>query len=98
MMKWVEQAQRMGVVLNKEQIEQFKRYAALLLAWNEKLNLTAVRQLDQIYQRHFLDSLSCVSVLGQLDGRSLIDVGSGAGFPGLPLKIVFPQMRLTLVE
>ncbi|MCA9929402.1 MAG: 16S rRNA (guanine(527)-N(7))-methyltransferase RsmG [Anaerolineales bacterium] len=97
-MKWVEQAQRMGVVLNKEQIEQFKRYAALLLAWNEKLNLTAVRQLDQIYQRHFLDSLSCVSVLGQLDGRSLIDVGSGAGFPGLPLKIVFPQMRLTLVE
>ena len=84
--------------LTAEQIEQFSRYESLLLSWNERMNLTTVRQPASIRQRHFLDSLSCATVTGDLNGRSLIDVGTGAGFPGLPLKILFPQLRLTLVE
>lgn len=87
-----------GIPLTPSQLAQFERYLALLLAWNERLNLTAVRDPAQIEVRHFLDSLSCALLTGALNGRSLIDVGTGAGFPGLPLKILYPDLRLTLAE
>lgn len=87
-----------GLRLAPTQLEQLMRYQSLLLAWNQRLNLTAIREPEQVQIRHFLDSLSCSLVTGDLNGRALIDVGSGAGFPGLPLKIVYPQLRLTLVE
>jgi 16S rRNA (guanine527-N7)-methyltransferase len=79
-------------------LAQFDAYLALLLAWNERLNLTAVRDPHAIQIRHFLDSLSCVVVTGELNGRSLIDIGTGAGFPGLPLKILYPDLQLTLAD
>lgn len=93
-----EAASRFHLSLSPIQIEQFEAYLALLLAWNERLNLTAVRDPQAIVIRHFLDSLSCAVVTGDLNGRSLIDVGSGAGFPGLPLKILYPELRLTLTD
>jgi len=92
------QAAAWGLALSDGQVAQFERYLALLLAWNQRLNLTAVRQPADIQRRHFLDSLTCALVTGDLNGRSLIDVGTGAGFPGLPLKILYPELRLTLVE
>ncbi|NKQ34897.1 MAG: 16S rRNA (guanine(527)-N(7))-methyltransferase RsmG [Chloroflexi bacterium] len=88
----------LGVSLAPEQLDQLGHYLALLLEWNERMNLTAVRDPLAIQIRHFLDSLSCLQMMGDVNGRSLIDIGTGAGFPGLPLKIACPDLQLTLVE
>lgn len=87
-----------GWELTGGQIDQFDRYLSHLLEWNSRMNLTAITDPQQIVSRHFCDSVSCIAATGSLDKRRLIDVGSGAGFPGIPLKIVFPDISLTLVE
>ncbi len=84
--------------LTPAQQAAFDRYLEELLAWNQRFNLTAIREPEQIVLKHFLDSLSVLTVTECLDGRRVIDVGTGAGFPGLALKIACPEMRLTLVE
>ncbi len=93
-----ESAAQFSVALSDTQLAQFDTYLSLLLVWNERMNLTAVRDPHMILIRHFLDSLTCATVTGNLNGRSLIDVGTGAGFPGLPLKILFPQCHITLTD
>ena len=99
MENWFESAEKLfGVKLSEEQQEQFRVYEALLIDWNSKINLTAVRDPEGIRIKHFLDSLSCVPVLGDMNGRSLIDIGTGAGFPGIPLRIGYSGLRLTLVD
>lgn len=91
-------AQIFGIQLSKLQLNQFSIYENLLVDWNRNMNLTAIRDPQEIQIRHFLDALTCSLVTGDLNGRSLIDIGSGAGFPGIPLKILYPQLKLTLVE
>lgn len=91
-------AKALGIRLSGKQLSLFGRYQELLLEWNQRINLTAVRDPILIQQRHFVDSLACYAATGDLNDSLLIDVGSGAGFPGLPLKIAFPDLKLTLVE
>src|SRR2546422_4880806 len=78
-------------------LQQFLRYRQELLDWNTRMNLTAITDPEEVWLKHFLDSLSLLSVYDESQTR-LLDIGSGAGFPGLPLKIVRPQWQLTLLE
>mgnify|MGYP001137498941 FL=1 len=73
-------------------------YEKELMEWNQKFNLTAIRDMESIRTKHFLDSFSCVLAWKANPPLRLIDVGTGAGFPGIPLKILYPSMKLTLVE
>ncbi len=87
-----------NIPLNSQQQKAFEIYESELMSWNEKMNLTAIRDLEGIRVKHFLDSLTCLSVMKPLKSERVIDIGTGAGFPGIPLKIICPGIKLTLVE
>lgn len=94
-----QQAQEiLGLRLTNTQLAALDTYEKELIAWNQKINLTAIDQPEKIRTKHFLDSMSCVLAMRDTPMARVIDVGSGAGFPGLPLKIIYPGMWLTLVE
>jgi 16S rRNA (guanine527-N7)-methyltransferase len=84
--------------LNGRQLAALSLFERELIVWNDKFNLTAVRDAEGIRTKHFLDSFSCVLAWKENPPKRLVDVGTGAGFPGIPLKILYPSMRLTLVE
>lgn len=86
------------VKLSGEQADQFQRYMELLVEWNEKINLTAITEPEDIVEKHFLDSLTVLEACKIKEGAKLIDVGTGAGFPGLALKIARPDIQLTLLD
>ena len=98
MKNWIDLVEKhLGIYLSDLQRFQFQVLEEELLEWNKKINLTAIREVEGIRERHFFDSLTCFMGFDEWP-ESLIDVGSGAGFPGLPVKFVIPNLRLTLVE
>jgi len=90
--------QLFSIHLTGRQVLAFITFENELLAWSEKFNLTAIRDIEGIRTKHFLDSFSCILAWKEIPPKRLIDVGTGAGFPGIPLKILYPSMELTLVE
>lgn len=84
--------------LNEEQLNQFEIYFQELVSWNEKMNLTGITEREQVYIKHFYDSVTLSFYLNISEVSNLADIGSGAGFPGIPLKICFPHLKLTIVD
>lgn len=93
----IQGAQQLNVALSEQQQEQLLQYLGLLIKWNKAYNLTAVRNPDEMVSRHLLDSLSVVEYV-QLYGDNWLDVGSGGGMPGVPLAIIFPERKFTLLD
>ena len=95
--KFIEEIKKLGIEITDEQLNQLDLYFHLLVETNKKFNLTAITEEQDVYLKHFYDSLTIVKAI-KLDNQSLCDVGTGAGFPGLVLKIVFPNLNVTLID
>ncbi|MGE5703286.1 MAG: 16S rRNA (guanine(527)-N(7))-methyltransferase RsmG [Clostridia bacterium] len=87
-----------GIQLTKEQLEQFAAYYRLLVEWNEKMNLTAITDEREVYNKHFFDSISGAFYFPFDTVNSVADIGGGAGFPSIPLKICFPHLQMTVID
>lgn len=94
--KWIQS--KLSIKLSPKQIDQFVLYLSELQKWNKKINLVSETSPKKIIERHFIDSLTCLKVSYLMEKIKLIDLGSGGGFPGIPLKIVQPNLQVTLVE
>ncbi len=92
------ECEALGISLSEKQLDQFLTYYHMLIEKNRVMNLTAITEFEEVLQKHFLDSLSVVKAYGLSGRESMIDIGTGAGFPGIPLKIAFPEMKIILLD
>ena len=90
--------EELNIKLEKRQVCQFLQYYELLVEWNSFMNLTAITDFDEVIKKHFIDSLSLIKGMDLSKEYSVIDIGTGAGFPGIPLKIAFPNLKITLLD
>ena len=90
--------EQLGIVLTETQKQQFDKFYELLVEWNKVMNLTGITEYEEVNEKHFVDSLSIVKAIDMNKVSSVIDVGTGAGFPGIPLKIAFPHLKVVLLD
>ena len=95
--EFIELLKNKGIILSDKQIEQFDKYFKLLVEWNEKMNLTAITDEEGVYLKHFYDSIT-IAFDFEFASQSIVDVGAGAGFPSIPLKIIYPDLKVTIVD
>lgn len=96
--EFIEEAKKLGINLNEEQLKKLEKFYLLLVEWNKRINLTRIIDKEEVYLKHFYDSLTLTKVVDFRKEQTLCDVGSGAGFPGLVLKIIFPHLKITLID
>ena len=88
----------LGIDITEEKLNKLDKYYDLLIEWNNKINLTRITDKEEVYLKHFYDSLTIYKMMNLNNNLSLCDIGSGAGFPGIVLKIVFPNLKITLLD
>ena len=95
---FIEETKKLGIELTSQQLEKLNQFYELLISWNKKMNLTRIIEKEDVYLKHFYDSLTLSKVIDLKQDLTLCDVGSGAGFPGIVLKICFPNLKITLLD
>ena len=95
--EFIKELEKLNVTLTEHQLKQLESYYKLLIEWNQKINLTRITEKKDVYLKHFYDSIT-ISKIINLDNQTLCDIGTGAGFPGMVLKIIFPNLKVTLVD
>ena len=95
---FIEELKKLGIDITEEQLNKLNSFYKLLIEWNEKINLTRITEENEVYLKHFYDSLTIKKVIDLNDVETLCDVGTGAGFPGIVLKIMYPHLKITLVD
>ncbi len=96
--EFIFELEKIGIKLNKNQLNQLDQYYKLLIEWNNKINLTRITEEKDVYLKHFYDSLTLIKAIDLTKDLTVCDLGTGAGFPGIVLKIVFPNLKITLVD
>jgi len=96
--EFIEQLKLINIVIDDKQIEQLNKYYELLIEYNKVMNLTGITEKKQVYLKHFYDSVTLIKIIDLKKIETLCDIGTGAGFPGLVLKIVFPNLKVTLLD
>lgn len=95
---FIEETKKLGIELTSQQLEKLNQFYELLISWNQKMNLTRITEKEDVCLKHFYDSLTLSKVIDLNQNLTLCDVGSGAGFPGIVLKICFPNLKITLLD
>ncbi|MCI5966876.1 MAG: 16S rRNA (guanine(527)-N(7))-methyltransferase RsmG [Tenericutes bacterium] len=95
---FIEETKKLGIELTSQQLEKLNQFYELLISWNQKMNLTRIIEKEDVYLKHFYDSLTLSKVIDLNQDLTICDVGSGAGFPGIVLKICFPNLKITLLD
>ena len=96
--EFIEEVKKLGITPAKEQMQQLEKFYRLLIEWNQKINLTRITEKEEVYLKHFYDSLTIVKEIDLSKVDTLCDVGTGAGFPGIVLKIFYPNLKITLID
>ena len=96
--EFIQNVKNIGIDIDDKKMEMLEKYYDLLIGWNEKINLTAITKKEDVYLKHFYDSLTIVKVIDLNKENTFCDIGSGSGFPGLVIKIFFPHLKITLID